>query len=232
MHHAMSVCMTAAPSESAIAVIAQSFACDRALAEAVAANARYRSYPPRAIIVENGASVDALLMVIDGHARMVAFSVDGRLVVIRDFQRGDVIGESALLDAAGASDEVIAVDAVEAGAFPNAVFIALMTSHACIALAMSRLLIARLSATTQRLVEGATLSAVGRVHAELLRLARQGRAMTIAPPPVLAELARSVQTTRETVSRAISALEKRGIVMRNESALTLVAPHRLEELIY
>ncbi len=218
--------------ESAIAVIAHSFACDRALAETVAANARFRSYPPRAIIVDNGATIDALLLVIDGHARMVAFSIDGRLVVIRDFQRGDVIGESGLLEGTTASDEVIAVDAVAAGAFPNAVFIALMTNHACIALAMSRLLIARLGATTQRLVEGATLSAAGRVHAELLRLARAGDALAIAPPPVLAELARSVQTTRETVSRAISALEKRGIVRRDEKALFLVAPHRLEELIY
>jgi len=56
--------------------------------------------------------------------------------------------------------------------------------------------------------------------------------MTIAPAPVLSQLALQVQSTRETVSRAISALEKRGIIRRDPQGLTVVAPHRLEELIY
>jgi len=214
------------------AVIARALACDDALAATVAANARFRAYPPRAIIVENGAAAGAIFILLTGHARMVAFSVDGRLVVVRDFTPGDIFGESALLDVTTTSDEIVAVDPVGTGAFATHVFIALMSSHACIALAMSRLLIARLSATTQRLVEGATLSAVGRVHAELLRLAKAAPSHAISPPPVLSVLALSVQTTRETVSRAISALEKRGIVKRDATALTVVAPHRLEDLVY
>ena len=49
---------------------------------------------------------------------------------------------------------------------------------------------------------------------------------------MLSEFALQVQSTRETVSRAINALEKRGIIRRDEQGLTVVAPHRLEELIY
>jgi DNA-binding MarR family transcriptional regulator len=50
--------------------------------------------------------------------------------------------------------------------------------------------------------------------------------------PVFAEMALALQTTRETVSRTINGLEKRGIVKRADNALAIVAPHRLEELIY
>ena len=40
-----------------------------------------------------------------------------------------------------------------------------------------------------------------------------------------------VQSTRETVSRAVSALERRGIVRRDGDALVIVATQRLEELV-
>jgi DNA-binding GntR family transcriptional regulator len=53
----------------------------------------------------------------------------------------------------------------------------------------------------------------------------------ICPAPVLANLAVRAYTTRETVSRAVSALERRGIISRHADALVIVAPHRLEELV-
>jgi DNA-binding GntR family transcriptional regulator len=81
------------------------------------------------------------------------------------------------------------------------------------------------------MAERTTLSAAGRVHAELLRLARLGDGHSVRPVPVLAALAVRVHSTRETVSRAINALERRGIVRRDADALVIVAPHRLEELI-
>jgi len=49
---------------------------------------------------------------------------------------------------------------------------------------------------------------------------------------VLSQFALQVQSTRETVSRAINALEKRGIIRRDEHGLRVVAPHRIEELIF
>jgi CRP/FNR family transcriptional regulator, cyclic AMP receptor protein len=213
-------------------VIAIAFRCDAAVARIVAAKAVYRHYPARAAIVGDKPLPQQVHIVIAGRARMLAYAIDGRLVVVEDFKAGALFGESALFDFATASHEVAAVDPVDAGAFERHIFLALMSGYSCIALAVSRLLVARLEATTRRLVEGATLSAAGRIHAELLRQARASQDMTIRPAPVLATLALSVQSTRESVSRAINALQKRGIIRRDEVALTVVAPHRLEELIY
>ncbi len=213
-------------------VVAIALGCDAALARVVAAKAAYRHYPARATIVGGDTLPGQLFILIAGSARMLAYAVDGRLVVIEVFTTGAIFGEGALFDAAAGLHEIAAVEPVEAGAFERHVFLALMDNYSCIALAVSRLLVARLGATTRRLVEGATLSAAGRVHAELLRQARASPDMTIRPAPVLASLALSVQSTRESVSRAISALQKRGIIRRDDSSLTIVAPHRLEALIY
>jgi CRP-like cAMP-binding protein len=99
------------------------------------------------------------------------------------------------------------------------------------AVLVSRVLMRQLRATSLRVTERSTLSASGRVHAELLRLAHLCDGHTIRPAPVLASLAVRISTTRETVSRAINALERRGIIRRVGDALIIVAPHRLEELL-
>ena len=93
------------------------------------------------------------------------------------------------------------------------------------------MLVARLARASRRLAEGATLSATGRIYAELLRQARAGGGMAIEPVPVLSVVALTVQSTRETVSRTLNDLVKRGIVRREPHRLVVVAPHRLEELI-
>jgi len=49
---------------------------------------------------------------------------------------------------------------------------------------------------------------------------------------VLAEMALAIQSTRETVSRTINALERAGIIRRSPEDLVIIAPHRLEELVY
>ena len=219
-------------SSSLASVVATTFACNDDIANIVAAKARCHDYLARATIVASGNPIDDLYIIVSGHARMLAFSIDGRLVVIEDFHSGGIFGEGCLFAQTATIDEVAAVDQVRAGTFPNVVFVGLMESYSAIALAISRLLIARLGATTRRLVEGSTLSTIGRIHAELLRQARAGEGMTIRPAPVLATFALTVQSTRESVSRAINALQKRGVIRRDDDGLTVVAPHRLEELIY
>jgi CRP/FNR family transcriptional regulator, cyclic AMP receptor protein len=214
------------------AVIAATFLCDPEVARAVAACARYRDHPARTTIIESGVASDGLYLIVSGKARMLAYSIDGRLLVVEELTSGDLFGEMSLFDGQPMAGEVSATAITRTGLFEAHVFLGLMTRYSAIALAISRILVSRLGAARQRLVEGVTLSAAGRIHAELLRQARAGEAMTIRPAPVLAAFALSVQSTRESVSRAINALQKRGIIRRDADSLTVVAPHRLEELIY
>ena len=227
--------MMAAPGEDSppiAAIVARAFGCQDELAGVIAARARLRDHPARATILRGEAPVEHLHLMIEGHARMIATALEGRMAVIEDYRQGDLFGERGLFDPLGLPHDVVAVRASRTGAFANAEFVGLMSRYAAVALAVSRLLVARLNLAQRRLAEGTTLSVRGRVCAELLRLARAAPDLTIAPAPVLAQLALAVDSTRESVSRTISLLERRGLIRRTDQALTVVAPHRLEELLY
>jgi len=224
--------MDAARHTEAETALGEAFACSAAIAAAIAAKARLGEYPARVVIVASERLHDHVHVLVNGHARMNAFAFDGRLVAIEDYLRGDLLGETGLFEPEAPRHDIAAVIASTVATFANAVFLEIMASYHCVALAVSRRLVARLSQITRRMVEGATLSALGRIHAELLRQAQACEDLTIRPAPVLSQFALQVQSTRETVSRAINALEKRGIIQRDEQGLRVVAPHRLEELIY
>lgn len=213
-------------------LMGQIFVCPDDVSQSIASRARSESFAPRAIILSFGAPCDHIYIMLKGRARARALSVDGRQAVLEDFVTGDIIGETALVGTSDSNHEVSAVELVEAAVMLAHVMVALMSTHASIALAISRRMIARLTEQNRRLAESSTLSAPGRVHAEILRLARASDDMTIRPAPVLSQLAMHIQSTRETVSRTIGALEKRGIIRRDGDGMTVVAEHRLEELVY
>lgn len=213
-------------------MLAGFFACAPDVALQIARASRDSSFPPRTIIVSLGARCEHVHIVLAGRARARAISLDGRQAMLEEYGPGDIFGERALLSMTEQDLEIVAFDMVRAAVLMAHIMLGFMSSHASIAIAVSRQMIARLSAQNQRLAGSSTLSATGRVHAEILRMARDGIDLTISPPPVLSQLALRVQTTRETVSRTIAALQRRGIIFRDEQALRVVAEHRLEELIY
>jgi predicted transcriptional regulator len=73
------------------------------------------------------------------------------------------------------------------------------------------------------------LSATGRCYQALLAKADDDG--WIKPLPVLSALALGVNTTRETASRAVAQLVRRGIVERHDNGLRVVSRRMLEELV-
>jgi CRP-like cAMP-binding protein len=192
------------------------------------AHARVRSYPPRAALVRRGdRSATAFLLVV-GRAHALLYGADGQLVLLHEYRPGELFGALAGPGAGDEEADVVAVDRVRALLLEAAALMALAERHGCIGLALSRLLLKRLRSTAARMYERTALSAPGRVCAELLRLARGAEGFAIRPAPVVAELALKVGTTRETASRTISALLRRGLLRRDGDALIVVAPRRLE----
>jgi CRP/FNR family transcriptional regulator, cyclic AMP receptor protein len=218
--------------ESALEAIERAFGCSLSLAAVIKERAELKHYQPRATLITSGEAVSHAFLIINGRAREVALSVDGRIVLVQDFGPGDLFGEASILGDALASEDVVAVEITDAAQFRSRDLIGLIENYSCVALAYSRAMTRRLHQTRRRMVEGATLSATGRIYAELLRQGQASGEFRISPMPVFSEFALFVQSTRETVSRSISALEKRGIVRRDSDGLAIVAPHRLEELIF
>lgn len=218
-------------SASLQALVREVFACPDDVALAIATAAADRAFDAGAVILRQGDTPNETYLMLLGRARALAFGRDGRVVVLQNFSPGDMFGSTAHQAGDASLADIVALEQVRTATLLAADFLRMMDRHSCIGLALSRMLLRQLRAATERMVERTTLSAVGRVHAELLRLAELGDGYVISPAPVLSLLALDVQTTRETVSRAVNALERRGIVRRTSEALTIIAPHRLEDLI-
>jgi CRP-like cAMP-binding protein len=190
-----------------------------------------RHYPVKALILKQGDSPDATYLLTVGRAHAVTHRLDGQQVLLREYFPGDFFGAIAQAAPDPEKADVVAMEDVRVASFLGIDFLTLIETHGCVGLAVSRILLRQLRESADRIVEFSTLSAAGRIYAELLRLARLGDGRCVRPAPVLATLAVRVNSTRETVSRTINALERRGIICREADALTIVAPHRLEEMI-
>lgn len=211
--------------------LARAFACSPETAEAIARRATTRAYPSRSVVIRQGDVVNEAYLLWLGRARALAYAREGQLVLLQEFLPGDLFGSlSAPEDPASVAD-VVAVEDSRTAVFLALEFLTLAEQHSCIGLALARTLTRQLRAATERMVARTTLTAAGRIHAELLRLADLGDGRSISPAPVLAALAQRVQTTRETASRTVNALERRGIVRREMETLVIVARTRLEDLV-
>ena len=208
--------------------VGRALACPPETAERVLRDARVRRYPPRAYLLRQGDRSATAFLVVLGRAHALLYAMDGQVILLHEFGPGDLFGALGGIDPAAEEADVVAIEEVRSLLIEAGALVALAERHAAIGLALSRLLLKRLRLTSTRMYERAALSAGGRVCAELLRLAREGEGMAIRPAPVLSELALRVGTTRETASRTVSALLRRGILRRDGEALVVAAPQRLE----
>lgn len=206
---------------------------DPAAEAALEREAELRHFPARGSVIAQDDADDSVFILLSGQARVVLLSQDGQEIWLDSLAPGAVIGELAALTGQHRTSGIVAETRLTVAAFPSAVFFELMRAHGELGLALARLLAHRVHHTTQRMFELSALSAPGRVYAELLRLcAENGNPDDhhIRPVPSLTGIARRVNSTRETVSRTVSDLERRGLLKRLEDGFELVDPEQLSRL--
>lgn len=223
--------MNDAAQEKRLSAIRAAFGCSDEIARVIDGLTQLVHTDPDGTILYAGESAPYVFLLLQGRAQAVVYSAQGQLVLLDTYAEGDLFGEVDIVGTTTAWDQVIAVTAVDSGRLRQQDFVMLLESHPSLAMAVLRQVTARLSRTARRMVERSTLSATGRIYAELLRQAGEGDGRTIRPVPTMTELALIVQSTRETVSRTINDLERRGYITRDKDALMIVAPHRVQELI-
>ena len=209
-------------------MVGATLGCSGETAAQIMGQGRIRNYPNKAHLVRQGAPSTTAYLLILGRAQALLYTVDGQTVLLHEYGSGDLFGALGGLDPADEDADVIAIEEVRSFLLEAASLVGLAERHACIGLALSRLLVKRLQTTSKRMFELSALTASGRVCAELFRLAQESEDLSIRPPPVISELALRAATTRETASRTVNALERRGIIRREAGALIVIAPHRLE----
>jgi CRP/FNR family transcriptional regulator, cyclic AMP receptor protein len=150
----------------------------------------------------------------------------GRETIIRTLERPDFLGEMALIDEAPRSATVTAIEPVEVMEIVREPFLALMRQQPSLALKVMTQLARALRRTDEQIRTLSMFDVHGRVLRSLLVMAAdRGQAsrarMVLRPRPSVAEIARMVGCTRETVSRAMTTLRSTGYISDVDSGLAV-----------
>ena len=203
--------------------------------DALARECAWRNYAPGQQIIARDADDRDLYLIVSGRVRVTTYSAGGRQVTFRDLGAGEYFGEVAAIDGERRSADVLALEGSLLVVMPPAVFWRLLREAPPVAERMLKRLAALVRGLSERVIDLSTLGVQNRIHAELLRLAREagvaGNTARIDPAPKHTDIASRVSTYREQVTRELSALVKAGILERGEHALVIRDLARLERLV-
>ena len=209
------------------AAVAACFACSDTAAALLAEAMQEKYYPPRTNIALRGDPATLLFLVIEGGVVAEIFGYDGQQAQLARHGPGEIFGAYPVATSYRA--DIRSLSETKLLAIPARDLAALAHQHGEIGAGIAGLLARQLDLMLDRMAARIGLSANGRFHKALLQLADDSG--QICPAPVISALALSVHTTRETGSRALAALLRRGIVERQGSGLRIVSRRMLEEMV-
>jgi CRP/FNR family transcriptional regulator, cyclic AMP receptor protein len=210
-----------------ISALAACFGCDHGNAALIADQTSERTFPHRSIVALRGDVSEHLFLVIEGMASFDLFSIDGQYARLSGYGPGELFGAYPLTTTHRA--DVSAQGNLRVLAIETASIAALVAGNIAIAYGMAALMARQLDMVLDRMAARIGLSAQGRFYQALLKLADEDG--WIRPAPILSAVAIGVNTTRETASRGLAALLRRGIVDRCDDGLRIIGRRLLEELV-
>lgn len=161
-----------------------------------------------------------LYLIVSGRVKLSVGSSDGRELMLRFAEPGQIIGEIATIDGGNRTADAVAAGRVGAYVLSPADFTRLMDAHPAIARAALKLVCSRLRDTTMQVEEIALYPIEKRVGRFLVSALEIGGHDLDAPDVVLdlkmnqSELAMLLGASRPKVNVALGALEKAGAITR------------------
>jgi CRP/FNR family cyclic AMP-dependent transcriptional regulator len=186
-------------------------------------------------IVSHDDNSTDVYFVVSGKVRVTIFSRSGKEVSFRDLAAGQVFGDLSAIDGGPRSASVVTLGDAVVVSMPKEVFWEVLRKHPAAAEMMLRELARLVRSLSERVVEFSTLGVKNRIHAELLRLAREHirepNQAVITPAPTHSEIASRVSTHREAVTRELNRLAHEGLIERQRGGLTVLDVAGLSRLV-
>lgn len=169
---------------------------------------------------------DTLFILNKGSVKITRLSDDGREVILSILGEGDFFGEMSILDGESRSANVIALEDSEVFILKRGDFLDLLEKHPKISIGLLQEMASRLRKSDQQ-IEGLSLSdAENRIAMSIIRLAedlgviKMGQ-VVIENLPYQQDIANMAGTSRETVSRMLNLLQKKGYIQRKGRKLII-----------
>lgn len=196
---------------------------------------RFKHYNKREVVLHKGGVADALLFLLSGQLQVVDITEDGRAIGLRLLAPGDFFGEIALINDSTRSASVVATTDVLVAFLPSATALHLFSHSPSVARQMLRHLAQKIQRDSEFRAILSINNTARRIYTYLTLLQRQpdgpdGQVM-IENLPTHQDIANMINTSRETVTRALLTLVQQGIVQKDGSRLLILSRERLQKLI-
>lgn len=193
--------------------------------EQVNQQCRWRTYQSGEQIIDRQAESTDVFFIVSGRVRIVIYTLGGKEITLDDFTEGAQFGEMAAIDGLPRSASVMAIDDALLAAMPQTRFMSLLTGHPIVAERVLRNMAHIIRISNERIMDLSTLGAANRVHAEVLRQARDNMVgedeALISPMPIHSDIGSRISSTRETVARVMNDLARKGFVERQKNGLVV-----------
>lgn len=203
--------------------------------QSLARHCAWRRYEPGQLVISRNGGDRDVHLIVSGTVRITIYSAAGRQVTFDDEGAGAAFGEIAAIDGKARTTDAVALDSLLIASMSPVVFKQLLRDEPVVldrVLLRLTMLVRRLS---DRVIDLSTLGVQNRVHAEVLRLAREAGVVRnrarIDPAPKHSDMASRVSTYREQVTRELSVLAKSRILGKDAGALVVQDVGRLEQMV-
>lgn len=201
--------------------------------EQLRAAAVTKTYRGRQAIFLRGDEARGLFVVTRGRIRVVANSAEGKEVILRVLEPGEIFGEIAMLDGGKRTADAVAEGDSELMYVGRADFLSFLEGNPKLCIEMLELVCGRLRSTSEQLEDFSFLDLRTRLAKRLLQLvdehgetAAQGTHIAMALSQQT--LAAMMGTSREAVNKQLRQWEGQGIIALGRNSITLVDREALE----
>ena len=194
---------------------------------------QFRTLERGSYAVQKGDVGEHLLFVLTGRLQAVDLTEDGREIGLSFLIPGDYFGELSIIDGLPRSASVVASEKSLIALLPRNAALALIYHNPLVSERMFKQMASSIrSSANYRAILGMP-SAFQRVFALLNQFAKlaPGGLVVIEKMPTQQEIAIMVNTSRETVSRAIQVLLQKGVVEKDLRRLIVRKPAELSQAV-
>jgi CRP-like cAMP-binding protein len=197
---------------------------------------RERSFSTGQVIVDRDDSSRDVYFLAKGRVLAVYWTEDGRELIFGRIGQDAYFGELSAIDAGPRSLSVYAHRDVTVISISHQEFLAILDQLPVLRLRLLTDMAQRIRSLTERSYQAASLNVEMRVRSYLVRLALEVGALRnqgeISDAPTHTEIANSVGSNREAVSRVMSDLKKSGHIESGRKRIKLVSPDDFMEKTY
>ena len=179
-----------------------------AQAQTIAESVTKQRFRRGELIVESGKKSNALFIILNGRAHVVATDSRGREAILANFKQGDYIGEMSLIDNQPHSASVRTEVQTDVLVLGRAQFARILPENAAMTYAIMKVLVQRLRHADRKIESLALMDVYGRVAADV----DANGVMFIKDKVSRQNIAKTVGASREMVSRVMKDLEDKGYI--------------------